>query len=302
MARSTPGNYVPLDVNYVRDVAIRRAGEAAELLFIRALAYSKGAKTGGFVSSYDLEVVAVGLRNVRVRVAKLVSEGLWIEVRDGWRIRSWDRWNGTDEAFREERSASGKHGNHQRWHVEKGIVSPDCDLCMASLPESHSESLVESHSESLSDPSANRKGREGKGTTKTPSSADADGVFEAWWKLYPKKVGKADARKVWDRKIRKSTPEAITAGLRRWLPIWRDTDPQFIPYPSTWLQRGSWEDDLGELDVDAVLGPEKFQPPTPPDDLIPGSPEWQAWQRSQRDAWVAAREAKAREVLARRAS
>lgn len=58
----------------------------------------------------------------------------------------------------------------------------------------------------------------------------------------------------------------------------------------------------GALDVDAILGAEKFQLPETPDDLVPGSPEWQAWQREQRDAWVASREARAREVLARRAS
>lgn len=28
-------------------------------------------------------------------------------------------------------SAKGKEGNHKRWHVDKGIVSEDCELCMS---------------------------------------------------------------------------------------------------------------------------------------------------------------------------
>lgn len=195
--------------------------------------------------------------------------------------------------------------DHQKIEKRWNPRCPACDALGLNEPRSTSRDLSEpraSTPEPADSPPTSAQEGKGKERRKTPSSADADGVFEAWWKLYPKKVGKADARKVWDRKIRKSTPDAITAGLQRWLPIWRDTDPQFIPYPSTWLQRGSWDDELGELDVDAILGAEKFQLPETPDDLVPGSPEWQAWQREQRDAWVASREARAREVLARRAS
>jgi hypothetical protein len=58
----------------------------------------------------------------------------------------------------------------------------------------------------------------------------------------------------------------------------------------------------GDLDVDAILGPERFEPPAAPDDLPVGSPQWKAWHLEQRDAWVADRERRARETLARRAS
>lgn len=164
MARQTPGNYVPLDVNYARDSAIRRAGVTAELLYVRSLAYCKGARKDGHVPEYDLPVVAVGMRGVRQAVDALVREGLWDVTDDGWLIRSWVRWNGSDQAFRQERSESGKLGNHRRWHVERGVVDPDCDLCSDRSATPNSDRT----SESLSDPSANRKGREGKGTT-TPT-------------------------------------------------------------------------------------------------------------------------------------
>ena len=78
--------YVPLDVNFMRDPRIRRAGPDAELLYLRALAYAKGGETEGFVHDYDLDVIAIGLRNVPSRVSALVREKAWEEREGGWFI------------------------------------------------------------------------------------------------------------------------------------------------------------------------------------------------------------------------
>ena len=131
MAR-IPGIFVPLDVNYPRDRAIRRAGPDAELLFIRSLVYTKGASTDGYIADYDLDVVAVGLRNVNKSVTALVAGGLWETTDGGWQIRSWAKWNMTSDQITEvteARSTGGGMGNHERWHVKRGIVSDDCQFC-----------------------------------------------------------------------------------------------------------------------------------------------------------------------------
>lgn len=88
-------------------------------------------------------------------------------------------------------------------------------------------------------------------------------TFEDFWRLYPRKVDKAIARAKWnqitgdglttrmlDRDSRmfvhatlRATPEEIMAGLKRYrenLPL--EYDEQFIPYPTTWLNRGRWDD------------------------------------------------------------
>ncbi len=165
MARQTPGNYVPLDVNYARDVAVRKAGTNAELLYIRSLAYAKGARTSGFVSDFDLEVVAVGMRAVKAAAQKLVEVGLWVRVQDGWLIRSWERWNAGDRVV----SAGGKLGNHKRWHVDRGEIDPECEHCGdrgTIAPRSHPDSPPNRGGESQG------KGREGKGRT-TPGGVEA---------------------------------------------------------------------------------------------------------------------------------
>ena len=171
MPRKTPGNYVPLDVNYIRDGAIRRAGEPAELLFLRGLAYCKGARTRGFIPEYDLDVVAVGMKAAPARVAALVQERLWVASPGGWQIRSWERWNGEDDGHVQ----AGAKGNHIRWHVNEGRPDPDCDLCSDSQADSHRDShsdppatpegITEGTPEGTPEGVSQGKGREGKGRT-----------------------------------------------------------------------------------------------------------------------------------------
>lgn len=73
-----------------------------------------------------------------------------------------------------------------------------------------------------------------------------DAAFDRWWAVYPKRVAKVDAEKAW-RKLRPDSAlverivSATIAAARceRWL----DEGGRFIPYPATWLNRRSWEDE-----------------------------------------------------------
>jgi len=130
----TPGLYVPLDMNYIRDPAIRRAGPDAELLFIRSLAYAKSGGTDGLIHDFDLDVVAIGLKTVPARVKALVREQLWTEVDGGWQIRSWRRWNLTSAEIEKDKAtkrAAAIKTNHERWHTDK--PDPACERCSESL-------------------------------------------------------------------------------------------------------------------------------------------------------------------------
>lgn len=71
--------------------------------------------------------------------------------------------------------------------------------------------------------------------------------FDAFWKAYPKRLAKGDARKAWHQTeaIRPALPEltaAIEAQMRS--DQWRKNDGQFIPYPATWLRQERWSDEL----------------------------------------------------------
>lgn len=68
--------------------------------------------------------------------------------------------------------------------------------------------------------------------------------FERFWLAYPRKVGKADARKAF-AKVNvpvKTLLSAIEQQTRS--EQWTTENGRFIPNPATWLNQGRWEDEL----------------------------------------------------------
>ena len=136
MASRTPSAFVPLDVNYLRDPRIRRAGPDAELLYVRSLAHAKGGDTDGMVYDFDLDVIAIGLTKVPARVSALVREGAWEERPDGWFIKGWFKWNQSTEALRDKRKRQqdGAAKTNHRKHVEGGHpFVGSCRVCLGEV-------------------------------------------------------------------------------------------------------------------------------------------------------------------------
>jgi ribosomal protein L37AE/L43A len=80
--------------------------------------------------------------------------------------------------------------------------------------------------------------------------SDEDG-FEEFWKIYPRKCKKGDARKAWGqtKKIRPPLAELLkTVYAARASKQWHKDDGDFIPYPATWLRGECWSDEL-EVDL-----------------------------------------------------
>lgn len=84
---------------------------------------------------------------------------------------------------------------------------------------------------------------------KTPTVADAPSVveFDRFWRLYPRKVGKAKAEKAWVKlKVDASLFARIGTALAAWCNShdWTKDGGQFIPHAATWLNGKRWEDEL----------------------------------------------------------
>ena len=72
------------------------------------------------------------------------------------------------------------------------------------------------------------------------------GYFDAFWQIYPRKVGKGAAEKALAHIS--PTPELMASILKavadqRTCAQWTKDDGQFIPHPATWLNRKGWEDE-----------------------------------------------------------
>ena len=70
-------------------------------------------------------------------------------------------------------------------------------------------------------------------------------MWEDFWELYPRKVGKKVARTAWLKLTDKQKVAAMTA-LPNHIQYWKqkETDSEFIPFPATWLNQERFEDEI----------------------------------------------------------
>lgn len=228
--------------------------DAAVSLWTRAGSYSVAKSTDGFVAE---AVLVHALRSTLEVADELVHRGLWQRRKGGFLFHEWSARNLTKERIEADREADRERkrvvresGRQKRKaQVSKPFVRPDTDRTPDGL-QAESEgipgssvSLSVSVSESLKRPSS-----------PAPRATGEDVEFTRFWDVYPRKVGKGEARKVWVR-LRKSgiDPEELIAGAIRY----RD-DPQRKPnytkHPGPWLNAERWTDQLETQSNGAATG------------------------------------------------
>lgn len=101
------GSYAPLSAYYYDDTRVIRAGEKAEILFCRLLAFSARDLKDGFIDDAQISRVGQGLPGLKARLNKLVEVDLLERCEDdllgggsGYRIRRWLKWNLSAEQIR----------------------------------------------------------------------------------------------------------------------------------------------------------------------------------------------------------
>lgn len=78
-----------------------------------------------------------------------------------------------------------------------------------------------------------------------PISQKADAGFERWWTIYPRREGKQAARKSFDKALRAVDLDRLCAGAERYARHVKYSDRRYIKQPTTWLNQGCWDDELG---------------------------------------------------------
>ena len=86
-------------------------------------------------------------------------------------------------------------------------------------------------------------------------TADPDDPFVAFWKTYPRRIGKAAALKAYNRAVKSGAqPDEILLGAARFAAD-RDREPdpskreQYTPHPATWLNAARWADEPSSVVV-----------------------------------------------------
>lgn len=129
MARRIPGEFVPSDVNLVDDPSIMRAGAMAELLFRRANEHAKRTHRDGLIYAIELTKLCHGIPGRATNHADaLVREGLWDQSGADYVIRSFLKWNLSQEEQSEakrQKQIGAIKTNHKK-HTEKESSCPIC--------------------------------------------------------------------------------------------------------------------------------------------------------------------------------
>lgn len=110
--------WVKLATRYYTDPAVASLDEAAELAFVRSIAYCGAEETGGFIPE---RVVPSFFRRRRYSAAvqAIQAQGLWESATDdrgepGYRIRRWDDWQAELDAIAQRRAADRERKRAER--------------------------------------------------------------------------------------------------------------------------------------------------------------------------------------------
>jgi len=130
---------------------------------------------------------------------------------------------------------------------------------------------VASPRESLA-PGTGEQGNRGTGAGTASLTADAASArpsdptpltprrFDEFWSAYPRKVGKDRARTAYWSACRRTDEQAVIDGAYRLAADPNLPEAQFIPHPTTWLNRGGWDDEPLPARVDPRTQGERPRP------------------------------------------
>lgn len=230
----------------VDDLSLEAVG-----LWLLCGTYSARHLTDGFIPTRR----AYRMGATEETVAELVDAELWEVVDGGYQYRNWAEYQPTkasvEEGRRKERERKRRYRRDKRGRytgvpvevpsgVQDGVPSgvPEVsqwdrqgDSLGVSREESHqpdptrpvplisSDSVVEKHTDSV------------------------ESLFEDWYKDYPRKEGKGQARRAFKGALKKTDLATLKAGLQRYVKSVEGKDKQFIAMPATWLNGERWDDD-----------------------------------------------------------
>jgi hypothetical protein len=157
--------------------------------------------------------------------------------------------------------AARRANDAERQRRHRNVTSRDVTVTVCDSRDPLSETKVSprplSKTQPITDTSFAPKGAHG---SKTILPFAKPNGFERFWEAYPRKVGKGDARRKYDRAVQAlrqaghDDPLAVLlAAIDRVKPTWDDA--QFIPHAATWLHGGRWDDEPELPPPQAKRGP-----------------------------------------------
>lgn len=165
---------------YYHDGALLRAGEAAEVLFCRALAHCGSVESRGMVEKTVLPLLVPS--KPQARADALVREGLWLDEGTHYRIRSWEKWQDEHDAAAERKARDRERKRRKRAEARSADSPPPMSPGQsADVPPDTSVRGAESPAlDREGDRDREKTGRTRKRATPTPDLFPLTDELRAW--------------------------------------------------------------------------------------------------------------------------
>lgn len=125
-----------LDCGFWQSPSWRGLRRCAEIgLMAAAVSYCNEHLTDGELPAPIDELassLALQAKDVRKPLTNFLNNGKWVEKDGNYTIVGYLEHNPSRTEVmddRRRRATAAAKANHERWHVEKGVIDPDCDLC-----------------------------------------------------------------------------------------------------------------------------------------------------------------------------
>jgi hypothetical protein len=238
--------YIKVAIQITEHPKMLRTPRACRWAYIELLCYAARNLTNGFIPR-EYAAIACTVEEVDSLTANRLLE----VVEGGWQIHGYTDWQ-TDSELIEKRRESGRKGGIKSGASRRANAKQNAK-------QNGPESKQTPHERSTSEASASNmreqevevevEVEEQQQPKSTPSKADVArlpppaGAFDRFWKAYPRKVGKRTAQTAFARALKRQSAEAVIEGAIRLAIDPNLPEREFIPHPTTWLNRDGWEDD-----------------------------------------------------------
>lgn len=202
--------------------------------------------------------VAASKSTVQRAVKGLEDKGLL-------RVVSWHRPNGSTTSNRYQLRVGGHYDHGGVVNLTTGGSQSDT---RAGYPDDQGAMVTSDHPITPSSyPPDEPPGKNVQPPSGGSRNPDPPG-FDDWWKHYPRKEAKGDARKAFKAALRKTDLATLVAATKRYATEVRGTERKFQKLPGGWLRDERWLDygpqpaDVTDEQVVELLGPDNWQPDT----------------------------------------
>lgn len=221
--------------------------------------HARGGKRGGAVNGF----VALTRGDVVLELIRANSDAFLLLTQIAVRARWKEGFNahglGVGEAFIGDYKAIGltrqkyrtaqvflaKHGFSTFKPTNKGTIAKVTDSRVFDITLDNSNQQT-NHQLTIKQPSANHQLTTNEDRVDRVDREDREDSFHQFWAAYPRKVGKADARKAFQKHQCSGLIEVILASIEehKRSADWTKDRGDFIPHPTTFINGHRWEDDL----------------------------------------------------------